>query len=332
MKDNKISIIIPVYNCEKYFVETLNSIVEQTYTNIEVLLIDDGSTDSSGKICDMFAKKDSRIKVYHKKNGGVSSARNFGIEKSTGDWISFVDSDDIIDKNYCYSLISVTDLDVDLVIGRTISFSKNNIKLMNDDGYSGGTVDILKDNFDKQELYSSILCDNSNIIKYPHISTCSAKLIRKSLINSNNIQYDTNIFLYEDAFFNMQVIKNANTIKMIDKKIYFYRLNDESSSNKFNEKMIDQYDYIYDVFTNYSNDNNLNFDEYFDYFKVKNLNIILTNYFKCNKYNKNFINKIILKYNSSIKKVKISILPKRRKLLKVIISLKLYRLLSILYK
>lgn len=96
---NKISIIIPIYNVEQYLPQCLDSIINQTYKNLEIILINDGSTDNSGKICDNYAKVDNRIHVFHKKNEGVSSARNLGLEKCTGDFIGFVDPDDFIELN-----------------------------------------------------------------------------------------------------------------------------------------------------------------------------------------------------------------------------------------
>ena len=110
-----ISIIIPVYNVEKYLDKCINSVLMQTYKNIEILLINDGSTDSSGQICESYAKKDSRIKVIHKENGGLSDARNVGIEHSTGSYIMFVDSDDYIDCNMAsvlYNLLNSTNSDM----------------------------------------------------------------------------------------------------------------------------------------------------------------------------------------------------------------------------
>lgn len=95
-----ISVIVPVYNVEKYLKRCLDSIRKQTYSNIEILLIDDGSTDQSGRICDDFAKLDSRVRVFHKENGGVSTARNLGIEQAKGEYITFVDSDDYVDSDY----------------------------------------------------------------------------------------------------------------------------------------------------------------------------------------------------------------------------------------
>ena len=97
MDDNfKISVIIPIYNAGKYLHRCIDSILSQSYCNLEILLIDDGSTDASGYICDEYAKKDSRVKVFHKENGGASNARNTGLDHCTGEWISFVDADDYL--------------------------------------------------------------------------------------------------------------------------------------------------------------------------------------------------------------------------------------------
>ena len=100
--EDLISIIIPIYNVEKYLPDCLNSVISQTYSNIEIILVDDGSPDGCAKICDYYAKKDNRIKVIHQKNGGLSNARNSGIKIATGKYITFVDSDDYIDKQALY--------------------------------------------------------------------------------------------------------------------------------------------------------------------------------------------------------------------------------------
>ena len=100
----KISVIVPVYNVEKYLHRCVDSILAQTFTDFELLLINDGSKDSSGVICDEYAAKDSRVLVFHKENGGVSSARNMGLDNAKGEWISFVDSDDWVEKEYLETL------------------------------------------------------------------------------------------------------------------------------------------------------------------------------------------------------------------------------------
>ncbi|MBQ9017281.1 glycosyltransferase [Candidatus Saccharibacteria bacterium] len=102
----KISIIVPVYNTEKYLEKCLRSLVGQSYDNMEIILVDDGSTDNSGKICNEWAKKDKRIKAFHKKNGGLSDARNYGLTKATGEYVGFVDSDDWVDKDMYRSLMT----------------------------------------------------------------------------------------------------------------------------------------------------------------------------------------------------------------------------------
>ena len=116
-----ISVIVPVYNMEKYLHRCIDSILSQTFSDFELLLIDDGSTDKSGEICDNYANKDIRVRAFHKKNGGVSSARNIGLDNVKGEWIAFVDSDDEIAELYLYNLLSHTEnVNVDLVISYAI--------------------------------------------------------------------------------------------------------------------------------------------------------------------------------------------------------------------
>ena len=100
MNKEVISIVVPIYKVEKYIKKCIDSIIEQTYKNLEIILVDDGSPDGCAKICDEYAKKDKRIKAIHKENGGLSDARNVGIDISTGKYICFVDSDDYIENNY----------------------------------------------------------------------------------------------------------------------------------------------------------------------------------------------------------------------------------------
>ena len=99
MKNPLVSVVVPVYNVERYLKQCLESIVKQTYKNLEIILVDDGSTDQSGKLCDKWRRKDERVKVYHKENGGLSDARNYGIERASGEYIMFVDSDDTLELN-----------------------------------------------------------------------------------------------------------------------------------------------------------------------------------------------------------------------------------------
>ena len=102
-----ISLIIPVYNVEKYLAKCMESVLAQTYDNFEAILVDDGSTDSSGKMCDEYAKKDTRVLVFHKENGGLSDARNYGVERAHGELVAFLDSDDFVSNDYLFHLYSL---------------------------------------------------------------------------------------------------------------------------------------------------------------------------------------------------------------------------------
>ena len=118
-----ITVVVPVYNVEQYLKDCIDSIILQTYKDIEIILVDDGSTDTSGLICDEYKSKDKRIKVFHKENGGLSSARNCGIENATGKYITFVDSDDVVRENYIlflYKAIKELEKEVGFVIFKRI--------------------------------------------------------------------------------------------------------------------------------------------------------------------------------------------------------------------
>ena len=113
--DSLISVIVPIYNSEKYLDNTIKSIINQTYKNLEIILVDDGSTDKSYEICKKYQKKDNRIKLFHQKNKGVSFARNIGIENSNGEFLTFLDSDDLIDKKMYEKLFNAFDNNLDYV-------------------------------------------------------------------------------------------------------------------------------------------------------------------------------------------------------------------------
>ena len=130
MNNPVISVIVPVYNVEKYLKKCIQSIIDQTYKNLEIILVDDGSSDNSGKICDEFAQKDNRIKVIHKTNGGLSDARNAGLDIMSGEWVSFVDSDDFVSSYYIENLhYLVNKYDVDIAITSFVRFYNENTKL-----------------------------------------------------------------------------------------------------------------------------------------------------------------------------------------------------------
>lgn len=216
-----ISIIIPVYNTEKYLDKCLNTILSQSYKDIEVLLINDGSTDSSGEICDKYAKKDNRIKVFHEENKGVSAARNFGINVATGEWLCFIDSDDWVDSDYLENFVSIFSAEGDFVIQ---GYIKNTDKQI-----TGGSGFVSQfENFLDFFMYS----EEKNLLNSPCF-----KLFRKDIIDRNSISFDENFSLGEDHIFTLEYIRFVTRFSVSFERGYHYRIS--SDGNSLTQKLID---------------------------------------------------------------------------------------------
>lgn len=204
----KISIIVPVYNTEKYIGRCIESIQNQTYTNLEIILVDDGSKDDSLTICQKYADKDSRIKVLHtKKNSGVSNARNMGIEHSTGEYIGFIDSDDYIEKTMYETLVRYSDDRVLPICTYNMVDENKTILAQKEIGDTVGEVAV-KDFF--------LLCEN--ILLNSPVN----KLYESTIVKKNNIRFDVNLSLGEDFLFVMQYIEYIEKFYIIDVPLYNY--------------------------------------------------------------------------------------------------------------
>lgn len=216
-----VSVIVPVFNNENYLEACLNSIMGQTYNNLEIIIIDDGSSDSSANMVDDFASKDGRFIVRHQKNQGVSSARNSALNIATGDWIMFVDSDDILPKNSIKTLLDIAlKTDSDLVSGVYESFSKD--------------VELKLTNFNKNKSSNCILGTEdaiSDMLYQRKIANAPFSKLYKSQVVAN-VRFDEAISVSEDLLFNYMVLKNCSKIAVTDEVIYFYRNNPYSVINK----------------------------------------------------------------------------------------------------
>lgn len=211
-----ISIIVAVYNTDKYLRKCLESIVNQTYQNIEILLIDDGSADTSGKICDEYAKKDSRIRVYHQNNKGVGAARQLGIEQAIGEYSIHVDSDDWIEKNMLEEMCTVVEKD-------------NCDILITDFFYDNGTIfQLCIDKPTALDSYSII----NDICKGKVSSGVCNKLIRHNLYNKFLISFSKGINYGEDQLVLMQLLMNIKKVSYLNKSYYYYYCNSESITKK----------------------------------------------------------------------------------------------------
>lgn len=231
----KISVIVPVYNVEKYLSQCLDSIIHQTYKNLEIILVDDGSTDSSGLICDNYSQKDKRIKIIHKCQGGLSDARNAGLKIATGEYISFIDSDDFIDKNMYSILINNTQkYNSDIVWFYYYNYySKkhfiNSSIIKNNDLYDLSSSDKIK--FAKNLFY-----------QYKMDAHVWAKLYKRSIFNNIKFPYGK---LFEDIFVLLPILSNAKIISTIPDCLYFYRNRSESIVNQyFKQNIIKNIDFI----------------------------------------------------------------------------------------
>ncbi len=226
-----ISVIVPVYKTEKYITACVDSILNQTYKNIEILLIDDGSPDRCPAICDEYSQKDSRIRAIHKENGGVHTARNMGIEQSQGEYLIFIDSDDWISETMLEEMYACIDCETDVVrcnyvrefIGK--SLIKKNTILSEKRYYSHECTEICRMlvGLVQEELSHP---EEQNVLA----STCIC-LYKKKLLLDNNIRFeDINKYgSFEDGLFNTQVFKRMKSFVYIDKPFYHYRKFDHSS-------------------------------------------------------------------------------------------------------
>lgn len=234
MKNPKISVIVPVYNVEKYLHKCIDSILAQTFTDFELLLIDDGSTDKSDDICDEYAVKDARVRVFHTENRGVSAARNHGLREASGDWICFVDSDDWVENCYLEYLYCVDGLD------------ENNDCIVCQSVYVDFEVDgKVKSNkwfvlpnlvqtkpFDEKVIINKIL-NGYNSFVY-------AKLFNKQTIRENEIYFNESLSINEDKLFFHKYLQYVDKIYLSSFVSYHYLRRDMVSLSKMNHTSEEQ--------------------------------------------------------------------------------------------
>ena len=218
ISDKLISIIVPVYNVEKYLKKCVYSILNQSYKNLEVILVNDGSTDNSGKICDELSREDSRIKVYHKDNGGLSDARNYGVAKANGEYVGFVDSDDYIDQ-YMYENLykAIRKYNTQIAeCGITRVYKNNKLRPHYDGEEYSLVVDregYLKEYLENRKVYGAAVCkllsiDLANVLKFPDGK------------------------VYEDVFYTLELLKKVDKYTLISGNYYYYYIRGNSITTK----------------------------------------------------------------------------------------------------
>ena len=234
ISDKLISIIVPVYNVEKYLKKCVYSILNQSYKNLEVILVNDGSTDNSGKICDELSREDSRIKVYHKDNGGLSDARNYGVAKANGEYVGFVDSDDYIDQ-YMYENLykAIRKYNTQIAeCGITRVYKNNKLRPHYDGEEYSLVVDregYLKEYLENRKVYGAAVCkllsiDLAKVLKFPDGK------------------------VYEDVFYTLELLKKVDKYTLISGNYYYYYIRGNSiTTNTFSSRDMDYIEIIYKI-------------------------------------------------------------------------------------
>lgn len=218
MENKKISVIVPVYNMVEHLDKAVNTLLKQTYNNYEIILVDDGSTDGSDALCDYFANRYKKIKVIHKKNGGLSSARNRGIEESSGQYIIFPDPDDWVDKRYLQSLIELKiKYDSDLEICGHYVVDCKNVVVHNSNG--------------KEIYYQKEKAILSLVKSHQYCGFAWNKLYHMDIIKKNNLRFDEELGMAQDLHFAFRYILLCNKVSYNPEPYYYYYQHEKGVTN-----------------------------------------------------------------------------------------------------
>jgi len=257
----KISVVVPIYNAEKTLKRCVDSILAQSFSDLEIILVDDGSNDSSGLIADNYAQKDNRVKVIHQKNGGVCKARNVGIDNASSEWITFVESDDYLPDNACMDLYHEVGSECDFVMGAYYKVGEDgcSIKhLFQEEYIFFDTNDVI------EVLLKKILGLTGEQLKFPAqidtLLTCSSKLYKRDIIINNRIKWIDRKVIYSDCLdFLLNYTLHCKSAVYIDKPLYYYvRNNTESQTASFRPRTIELWDYQFKEIERFIIENNLN--------------------------------------------------------------------------
>lgn len=324
----KVSVIIPCYNIEKYISHCLDSIIHQTEKSIEIICVNDGSTDKTGEILEQYKKKDKRINIIESKNKGVASARNLGIKEATGEYIMFVDGDDYVDIsmiNDMYNYASNNNIDV-VRCNRYDVYPKNNKVIERKPLWNKNHI-VLKDKF-KEEIYLDFL-------KRAKLSSVWMMLFKSRLIKDNKILFDETLKVDEDVVFSMKVFTIANSFMYLPRAYYFYvrhgnglsskgvDLQKRVESRKKHAKLIEDFMKIWNIYDNNIFIEKITFIAIYTAFQTCRMNKKIKFYDRYKIFKSIITDKM---FNSSIEESKYVNLMLQEKILCFLIKIKLYKL------
>ncbi|MGN0527796.1 MAG: glycosyltransferase family 2 protein [Eubacterium sp.] len=270
----KISIIVPIYKIEEYIKQCVDSIIAQSYTDLEIILVDDGSPDNCPKICDKYAEKDSRVKVLHKQNGGLMSARQAGLKIAAGEYVGFVDGDDWIEPNMYEKFANLIDkYKPDMAMCEFL--------------YSYPERDEKSSQLPEKEFYDKTALENEIypklLFRPPYYNfginpCCWSKVLKKELLENNLYNVTEKIKIGEDAAFTYPCLLQAKSLAYCGEYLYHYRINQNSMTKSYDKNMEDTimipYEILKKVFSKY---NGFELDKQLDYFLLSLINGIARN-------------------------------------------------------
>ena len=260
-----ISVIVPVYNTKNYLDECINSILKQTYVKLEILIIDDGSTDETGDMCERYLDIDDRVKVYHKANEGLGLTRNYGIKKSNGKYICFIDSDDKIENNFVEHLYTeMIKNHVDVCKAGFTRFADNNI--LKKIQYAGV---VYKGDEAKTEFLPRLIGSSPEKHDSVEMAVCGV-LYKADIIKGHSIEFPSErVLIYEDMIFNIKYFQYANGGCLTSSTGYYYRVNEFSLTMSYRQDRFEAYKKFYQyvnellISFGYDIDTTLRLDRYF---------------------------------------------------------------------
>lgn len=313
-----ISIIVPIYKVEKYIRQCVDSILAQSYKDIEIILVDDGSPDNCPAICDEYAKQDSRVKVVHKENGGLISARKIGLQASSGEYVCFVDGDDWIEPDMYFQIAeAINKTKADCVITQFYFEYPNGPKKsdykLNRELYNRNEIE--------KEIFPTMLFDNQ-YYRFGIFPNCWTKVFKRELLEKHLMNTDDRIRMGEDIAFTYPCLMECQSIAFVDKALYHYRINPESMTKAYDERLPDIYLLPYQALVKKSKQLGVDLSGQLPYYLLYLVNFVIRNEANLNnaktKAEKNAVLDGIIKNDevvSVMDKVDAALLPSHTKVL-----------------
>ena len=334
----KISIIIPVYNVEQYIKNCLESVINQTYDNWEIILIDDGSTDNSKAIYENIAIKNDKIKIFKQTNKGVSAARNLGIEKAQGDYIVFLDADDWIEKKFLERMLEVIENEDADIVQCNFYYANNRSNIERKHIRPSYSIRNNMDELQLDTLYREY-DEKKNHKSVGAMRGVWGKIFKSNLIKK--IRFNENIDVFEDGIFVLNALQNSKKVVLIDEYYYYYWMTENSSNSKYKPSFTNTTIKIFQSISDFI-DKNQKSNEFKEYFNIMVFEMISTTIDKDifnihSKYSKKEkiiqLKKFIEQYfcNTAIINLNTKFLNKNQKLLYRLLKIKCYTVIYYLY-